>query len=392
MTRKDLARLTRLDGQLAARSAQAMLSHQAPSGGFLAAVDFAPYRYCWLRDGSFIAFALALAGEQRAAERFHRWVATALSGIAPSMRAATESRLAGEANLAGSMPPARFGPDGDVRDDGWPNFQVDGYGTWLWSLADHVGRYGAGRLLDDLAPSVEMVCAYLEAVGMDPCFDCWEENGGAVHASTLACVYGGLSAASALTGREAARRRADDIAGHIVNRMRLGARFVKSSDHADVDSSLLWLAVPFGVVGADAPVMSATASEIEGTLCLDGGLRRYGSDSYYGGGAWPLLTAWLGWYHLARGDLAGAYRCASCVEGCFDDQGHLAEQVGGEARDPGGYQAWVARWGKPAADLAWSHAMYFVLWDQLNKREVPAPGGELLRRAGGSPEPSQPTT
>jgi GH15 family glucan-1,4-alpha-glucosidase len=129
------------EGQaLAATSIRAMLDHQVSSGAFVAAREFPPYRYSWLRDGSFIAFALDLAGEREAAERFHRWVAAAITAIAPTVREATERRLSGQANVPSEMPPARFALDGSVTSDDWPNFQIDGYGTWMWALSHHVGR------------------------------------------------------------------------------------------------------------------------------------------------------------------------------------------------------------------------------------------------------------
>ena len=49
-----------------------ILEHQEPNGALVASRDFANYNYCWLRDGSFIAFALDRAGEHDAAARFHR--------------------------------------------------------------------------------------------------------------------------------------------------------------------------------------------------------------------------------------------------------------------------------------------------------------------------------
>jgi GH15 family glucan-1,4-alpha-glucosidase len=352
---------------LASASVRSMLAHQAASGAFFASTDFAPYRYCWLRDGSFTAFALDRAGEQEAAEKFHRWAATAVAGIAPTVRAATERRLAGGTNDAASMPPARYTVEGTVERDGWPNFQVDGYGTWLWAVSEHVSHWGAKSLPDELGESLELATAYLEAVDLDPCYDCWEENGHAVHTSTLACVYGGLSAAAELLGSQAAQRKTDEVAEHIMSRMRSGPRFAKSSADSGVDASLLWLAVPFGAVSPADRVMAATAAEIQEGLELDGGIRRYAADTYYGGGAWPLLTAWLGWYRARAGDLPAAQRCASWVERRYDAAGHLPEQVGGEHRDPDAYRAWVGRWGRPAADLAWSHAMYFVLWDELQR-------------------------
>ncbi len=378
---------------LAATSIRSMLEHQVSSGAFIAAKEFPPYHYSWLRDGSFIAFALDLAGEREAAERFHRWVATAITAIAPTVREATERRLAGQNNVASEMPPARFALDGSVTSDDWPNFQIDGYGTWLWSFSHHVGCWDAGPLVGELAESIELAGRYLEAVGQDPCFDCWEESGTDVHTSTLACVYGGLAAAAVLTGSTNARRKAEEVADNIASRVNNGGTFAKSSAQAGVDASLLWLAVPFGAVEVQDPVMAATASAIEEGLVLDGGIRRYKEDTYYGGGAWPLLTAWLGWYRASQGDLEAARRCASEVERRYDSAGRLPEQVGGETRDPTNYLLWVGRWGEPAADLTWSHAMYFVLWDQLNKRAPdPPPGGDTTRRPAGAPHPPKQAT
>ena len=378
---------------LAATSIRSMLDNQVSSGAFIAAREFPPYHYSWLRDGSFIAFALDLAGEREAAERFHRWVATAIGQIAPTVCEATERRLRGQENVASEMPPARFALDGSVTSDDWPNFQIDGYGTWLWSLSHHIGCWDAGRLTGELAESVELAGRYLEAVGQDPCFDCWEESGTDVHTSTLACVYGGLAAADVLTGSTHARRKAEEVADNIASRVNNRGTFAKSSAHAGVDASLLWLAVPFGAVEVQDPVMAATASAIEEGLALDGGMRRYKEDTYYGGGAWPLLTAWLGWCRASQGDLEAARRCASEVERRYDSAGRLPEQVGGETRDPTNYLLWVGRWGEPAADLTWSHAMYFVLWDQLNKRAPdPPPGGDSTRRPAGAPHPPKQAT
>ena len=55
--------------------------------------------------------------------------------------------------------------------------------------------------------------------GQDPCFDCWEESGTDVHTSTLACVYGGLSAASVLTGSTTLARKAQEVADIIASSM-----------------------------------------------------------------------------------------------------------------------------------------------------------------------------
>ena len=80
--------------------------------------------------------------------------------------------------------------------------------------------------------------------------------------------------------------------------------------------------------------MAATAADVQESLDLDGGIRRYGADTYYGGGAWPLLTAWLGWYRSSTGDRSVRNGAPPGWSTAYDGAGHLPEQVGGEHRDP----------------------------------------------------------
>ncbi len=342
-----------------------ILDNQEPSGAFVACRDFPTYNYCWLRDGSFIAFALDRGGEHAAARRFHRWVAAAIGGISDVIEGVIARHQRGEGPKLDHMPPARFALDGSVVADDWPNFQIDGYGTWLWALEHHVLATGAEVLPADLAEAARSVARYIEIFGLTACFDVWEEHGDARHVSTLACVYGGLMAAARMLDMGELFERADAIRliAH-EGTTRLG-HFVKSTASDAVDASLLWMATPFGLVDPDDPHFIATVRAIEEQLTFDGGLRRYPTDTYYGGGSWPVLTASLGWHYAAVGDHAAASRCRSWIAEHFDGDGRLAEQFGGERRDPVHYKEWTERWGAPAADLTWSHAMYLVLCSEL---------------------------
>ena len=49
---------------------------------------------------------------------------------------------AGEQPADADYLPARYNLDGTRHEDDWWNFQVDGYGTWLWALERHLGRTG----------------------------------------------------------------------------------------------------------------------------------------------------------------------------------------------------------------------------------------------------------
>ncbi len=74
----------------------------------------------------------------------------------------------------------------------------------------------------------------------------------------------------------------------------VAGHFVKLIGSNAVDASLLGIVLPNVVFPLDHPLVSATVQEIECHLAK-GGVHRYGWDTYYGGGAWLLLEAWLGW-------------------------------------------------------------------------------------------------
>ena len=131
-----------LSDPLARRSVEVLKAGQAASGAFIASPSFPVYRYAWLRDGAFCAHALDVVGEQDAAAAWHGWVERSVE----AHRGLIESAIArvgnGETPPPEAMPPARYTLDGALEhpedDDPWPNFQVDGYGMWLWALEEHL--------------------------------------------------------------------------------------------------------------------------------------------------------------------------------------------------------------------------------------------------------------
>jgi GH15 family glucan-1,4-alpha-glucosidase len=342
-----------------------MTTNQWESGAFVASPDFPQYQFCWLRDGSFVAYALDRSGEHQASHRFHEWCASSVDGISSMMEAAIKACSGPQRLDASSLPPARFSLDGRVVRDDWPNFQIDGYGTWLWSLHEHLQRGDHAGLPASWGRPVERTALYLSAVGEGPCFDVWEEHGTAVHTSTLAAVIAGLDAAARMLGEPAFTDRAAEVRSRLTDQARVEGRFEKSSESHEVDASLLWLAEPYHVVDALEPSYVQTVTEVGGALDLDGGIRRYPTDTYYGGGAWPVLTASLGWQRVAVGDCSEGLRRHEWVAHRFDVEGRLGEQFGGEERDPAMHAEWVRRWGPPAQDLLWSHAMFVILSDEL---------------------------
>jgi GH15 family glucan-1,4-alpha-glucosidase len=365
-------------------SVDSILRLQSENGAFIASPDFAEYHYSWLRDGSFCAYALDRAGEHDASRRFHSWASAAIEGISSIIDDVVRRHERAERLDPSHMPPARFALDGSTVTDDWPNFQIDGYGTWLWSLGQHLLITGESEVPTEFVASVQRAGRYLASFALSPCYDVWEESGSALHTSTLACVYGGLTTAARLLTDFELLERALEVKERLrLSSVQLGM-YAKSNENSDVDASTLWLSTPFRVVEPTDPSFSRTVARIEEELSLSGGIRRYPTDIYFGSGAWPVLTASLGWHLLTVGDLEGARRCHEWISERFDEEGRLGEQFGGELRDAPHYEEWVERWGPPAQDLTWSHAMYVVLSIAIEEFDGSDRGGVISPLIGDS--------
>lgn len=335
-----------------------LVNAQDRSGAFSAGAGFSQYGQSWLRDGAFIAHALDLAGEHESAARFHGWVASCILPLSGHVDRLIGARAAGEPISEFEFLPARFAVSGEWVRDGWPNFQLDGYGQWLWSLAAHARATGTDDLPDEVAATVEVVVRYLAAFWNEPCYDSWEEHRSQLHTATLASVAAGLRDIALVVPAVAATAGAVAQAARdfLFQECTVDGTFVKHVRNPAVDSALLWLATPFDIVPVSDSRMTATVTRIEHDL-LGGGLRRYAADTYYGGGEWVLLTAWLAWHRRRAGRPAEADALLEWVEAQRDPDGGLPEQVPGADAHPFFLEHWTSCWGPSAKPLLWSHAM-----------------------------------
>jgi isomaltose glucohydrolase len=347
---------------LVGRSIAVLKDGQAPSGAFIASPAFTVYRYAWLRDGAFCAHALDVVGEHDAAAAWHRWVIRSVEGHRKMIESATRRVAGGETPPPEAMPPARYTLDGalerPVDDDPWPNFQVDGYGMWLWAFEHHLG----GRdLPEDAEPTVALVASYLAASWRLKCFNCWEELDGGEHASTLGAVHAGLMAASRLLGDSVWCSAADAVRDELLDRYVDHGRFKRGANDGRPDGSLLWLAVPFGVLAYDDPLIASTVEAVRRELTgPEGGVYRFPGDTYFGGGEWLLLTSSLAWHDAVAGDVDAADAAQAWVRAQAEPNSDLPEQVTGNAQDPTMIEPWIRRWGRIATPLLWSHAMFLI--------------------------------
>ncbi|MFN8622919.1 MAG: glycoside hydrolase family 15 protein [Chloroflexota bacterium] len=346
---------------LADRSLAIIRAGQAPSGAFVASPTFSQYGFAWFRDGAFVAEGLDLAGELGMSRRFHDWVAGLVIAEADGVERAIATARAGQVPSRADYLHCRYTLDGQPSDDDWPAFQSDGPGIWAWSLAHHVRHGGALGAQD--RDALLLVGRYLSALWATPCSDAWEEFPEHVHLGTQAAMLAGLRAIEALApdiaalpevaaGRSALEQAV--LGGH--------GPWTKWRGTDLVDGSLLWLVAPYGLAGADHPRAAATLARIEADIVdADGGVHRYRDDTYFGGGAWPLLTAAYGRVLLRRdapGDRARAERLLAWIEAQADSDGALPEQVDTHALHPERIAEWVEWWGTSARPLLWSHAAY----------------------------------
>jgi len=346
------------------RSRSLLREAQDPGGAWPAAPRFAPYQFSWFRDGCFIAEGADAAGLHPEARRFHDWCADVLRREEPTVTKVVQALAAGESPADSAYLPARYRLDGTRQVDDWWNFQVDGYGTWLWALERHLRRTGENAAA--FADAVEVAVRYLVATGRGTCRDWWEENRDRTHVTTLAGVAAGLEAAVRMGTLDdelavAAQQVAELACADIVRDGIRDGHLVKWLGGDEVDASLVAVAALYDAFAIDHPVVKETVAEIESRL-VDGGVHRYETDTFYGGGQWPVLASLLAWHHSRAGDLERARELLDWVVSTADEERLMPEQVS-PMLAPDRLAEWEDRWGPSAHPLLWSHGMFLAAAD-----------------------------
>jgi GH15 family glucan-1,4-alpha-glucosidase len=376
-------------GSLYTNSLRIIKEGQSDTGAYIASPNFPTYHYCWLRDGSFIAHAMDTAGEFASSEAFFRWVGRTILKYGAKVENVRYHLEVGRPIGKDDVLHTRYTLDGNevTVDNAWGNFQIDGYGTWLWALAEHVRLSGNTALLEELCEPIQITLRYLELVWKLPNYDCWEEHPEYLHPYSLATAFAGFDSIASLvrTGQmEAGPVVVEKLAGQVKDFILKYAmhdgrlvkhvwpaqarEFPKPITESGVDSSLIGIAVPYNVLSPDDPLMQATMQAIEVNLHRQaGGVYRYQADVYYGGGEWLLLTAWLGWYYALTGKIEQAESLRAWIESQADEDGCLAEQVIDHTLAPKYVEHWQNKWGPVAKPLLWSHAMYIILVNAIQE-------------------------
>ncbi|WP_341954080.1 glycoside hydrolase family 15 protein [Salinibacterium sp. TMP30] len=352
---------------LATRGVALISQLQDESGAYPASPTFSAYQgYCWFRDGAFIADGMSAAGEVDSASAFFDWCARILEKREEQIARIVEAAGEGTPVSDAEMLPTRFTFAGEEGNDAWWDFQLDGYGTWLWAVVAHAERHNLS--LEPWKRAMELTSAYLIASWRRPCFDWWEESISEVHGSTLGCIAGGLIAvveAGVLIDDEPAIQAVSDIRELLLDRGLTDGHLAKWLGSKEVDGSLSSVIYPLGVFPASSEVGKATISAIESQLTFGNGVHRYLDDTFFGGGQWPLLSCMLGLAHSSAGNKERARELLEWAASTVTANGDMPEQVTEHLLDPSMTQEWIDRWGTAATPLLWSHAMFIRLAVEL---------------------------
>jgi GH15 family glucan-1,4-alpha-glucosidase len=341
--------------------------NQATSGAYIASPNFKVYNYSWFRDGAFIADAMSESGENESALNFHLWATRIVLEREEKiafliLRSAQGDEIAPDEHLH-----PRYTADGQESDESWTNLQLDGFGTWIWSLGRYVQR---GNMLPSTTyRAVESLVGYLTSFWEVESYDWWEESFGHQHVANLGSIAAGLEACSTWKSlseksKKQATQTARDIENLIYERGLVNGRLVKWIDGAGLDASLLALIAPFHLFNGEVAMQTVEAVMVQlGTY----GTHRHKADNYFGGGRWPLLSCFLGLCLVSMDQGKKAREILDWVASTANKELQLAEQLEEPLLHPEKRSDWIKLWGAPALPLLWTHAMYLSLYAAVEK-------------------------
>ena len=303
-----------------------------------------------------------LAGESESSAAFHNWAV----GNILKRESEIKKFLDGYDDNYQEILHTRYTLTGEEGIEQWENFQLDSFGIWLWSLEEHL-RLSGNLCTDHMNIAVTLISSYLAKLWQKPCYDCWEENKEKHHIYTMATIYRGLQSAEKLIECNYSEL-CYDIKKRIEKHGSINNHLSKYEGTDAVDASLLGVYFPAKVFDIHQPLMKNTINKIQKDLLRSGGLHRYKLDTYYGGGIWSLLTAWLGICLVDGGEIETGEEILNWILNKADEKGNLSEQYTDSLNDETYLPRWINKWGRSANPLLWSHAMYIILYSKLENK------------------------
>jgi isomaltose glucohydrolase len=343
-------------------SIRIICENQSSTGGYVASPNFAVYNYSWFRDGAFIAYAMSLVGEIDSAKAFHIWAAENINKRSTKISDLISRNRSGEQIDPEDHLHCRYSIDGLEADEDWTNFQLDGFGTWLWAANEFRNN---GNILDQsIFSATTTLIPYLIEFWATPSFDWWEESFGEQHVSTIGCISAGLLAIQGWQEispelRASALATALEIKDFVMEFGVVNQHLTKWIGTDALDGSLAALIAPMNWI-TETEIARKTLYEISHQLG-DLGTHRHVNDVYFGGGPWPLLSVFLALGKASMGETDSVKRTLEWLVQCTNEAFELPEQLPVDLLYPEERDGWIEKWGTPAQPLLWSHAMFLIL-------------------------------
>ena len=133
--------------------------------------------------------------------------------------------------------------------------------------------------------------------------------------------------------------------------------YVRNTNDKRIDISLLGAVVPFNVFSPKEKKVLNTIDNINLTIrTYTGGYQRFEYDHYRNGAPWPIANLWMTLYYLENGEKKKAKETFDFVLKTAGKHSFLGEQIDNNTLKPN----WVI-------GLGWSHAMFIIVLEKLNK-------------------------
>lgn len=349
------------------KSIQFLKDGQTFDGSFIACENFGNYRYAWFRDGTYNASALLEYGYNQEAFKFIEWAAMVVNRYQEKMEYCIRAFQQGISIAEEYFFHTRFTLDGYEVPGHWGFNQFDGLGTWLWFVCKVFIQNPQINPPVDVINALNKAAEYISIVWPAGCSDCWEENEGGQHTYTLASIVAGLKQYCNWSGNKIYKERTDSIWTYLKQNCLTSNGYIKSAGLDASDANLIGLCEPFNLVSWNDPDFQKTLLRIEKEL-MTPGVHRFKTDTYYGGGEWVLLTAWIGCLYAKYGRMDDAIYLRKWIESVASPSGFLAEQIPQHLFEPDKYAQWEKTTGEIATPLLWSHAMYLLLVKEIDTR------------------------
>ena len=302
---------------------------QSYNGSFPVYPHFSVFNYSNLSEGALCAYALDIWGEKNAARDFYLWAAK---------KYITKSDTF------------------DFNED----YQLDGYGTFLWGLGKNLSEDDKDILIT-FGETVYIIQKFL--------FKSWNEaakqyaidNKISIHPAVLACIYGGLLEINKFYPHQETPSILENIKAVLKYDYTLNGHFIKTPKQNLIDMKLLFLLYPFNVFSLKDPIMKATYQEIKNNFNL---MEKFTGEHQ---SEWFILSALLALCALQEFDYKFAEQIFNWMQEQANRGGYLQDLVIKQLIYPSVFYETVDRWGQSEKPFLIHHAFYLILEKELNK-------------------------